>query len=144
MHVSRNNKNTSKLVTKKSRVQQNMNYAGLTTAVLERFEKDLHTITTKRSKNRRMLIQSVRNSVEMHCTFLVNKILTLENELLQCDQNGMAALTKQNRLLQQENAEHLVWKDRYRKHIAELRTEIEALQKKVNGTDSVQNSDQLP
>ena len=106
-----------------------MDYNGATKLVLTRFAKDMRTITTKRGANRRLLIQSVHDSVEKHCTFLVNKVLTLENELLRCNKHELEMLTTRNKELQRENAEHLVWKERYRKHIAELRSEIQQLQK---------------
>ena len=121
-----------------------MDYNGATRLVLERFQKDLQTITTKRGANRRLLIQSVRDSVEMHCTFLVNTVLTLENELLKCDKHELDKLTKRNKDLENENTEHLVWKERYRKHIAELRGEIQVLQKKLDEQGETESSSKLP
>ena len=106
-----------------------MDYNGATKLVLTRFAKDMQCIGNKRGANRRLLIQGVKDNVEMHCTFLVNKVLTLENELLRCNKHELEKLTTRNEKLEQENAEHLVWKERYRKHIADLRSQIQQLQK---------------
>ena len=111
-----------------------------TTEFLDDFSTQLKLLDQKRGKNRVLLKEIISNMVERHCVLLKNQILTLQNELLRCDRTVVEKQQCELDRLRQENEDHVVWRERYRKHIASLRTEMNALKHPSSALEGVPSS----
>ena len=129
-HIRSSERDENLVVTKQMNIQKH-ELEGVTNSTLDRLKADLERIKSTRGRNRAILFNGIRSNIKEHFTFLINRVVHLESQLLQSNDNEMALLKQELEKLKQENATLVTWRERYRKHIEAQQVEIDTLKENL-------------